>query len=298
MKFPSLAIPYCVLIICCSYNIGNAQCKTGEIKIPVIFEFKSAEYRLQEIYNSLDPKIQLAISEPIRPSSERILDGKLELDFCVYPISFSAVNSSFSGFFGPRKITISRRQMKSQNEMATIWMLDQDDPDWIIVQNAKWIPKANGSPTLDIEVLNPTNNNQSGVTLFLDFSKFPKLKACLRPTPSTGRVYVSLSFNKGKIIAKSTDPQFNDLVDRYADFYIDPCVGEGYLKMELGPTGQLAAKDSLRIRYTFDMKVSADKKLGGLRNWRFRLEHIFLFGSQKIRIIGERTFPSEILIKR
>lgn len=291
MRFPGLVIACCVFIVLCSYSTGRAQCeKVAPIKLPIIFEFKSGEFRLQEIYDSLDPRLQEPSGEMTRPHSERITDGKLELDFCV---SNLLAISSFSVFIGPRKIAISKRQMKHANEMAIVWMLNQDDPDWLIVRNAKWVSNADGSPTFDIEVQNFANSGHSGAYLSLDFSGIMGRLQCAFPEPRVARIYVSLSFNKGKLIARSTDPQFDDLIKREADLFVDVCSGTGRFTMALGSTGQLAGKDHLRVRYVFkNMRIETKKgEALNVKNFSFFLNH-------KIRISGDRVFPAEIRIAR
>ena len=149
----------CLLIVSTQVAASNRDCKVSKyddrdyIQIPIIFQFKNPRFRTDSIYNSLSPTLTApSTTAPRPPMAGKVIDGRLEVSFCVEGRTFEGTESrkfvvnlashSFTVVTRPiswieTTITGPRGRKLRQGTMASILFLEQPDPDWAILQTAR-----------------------------------------------------------------------------------------------------------------------------------------------------------------
>ena len=307
-----LAIAIGITSISFSTKASQAECilrEQGSIEIPLVFEFKKKEFRTKWIYNSLEPSLKLPnLSPPLTPVSSVVNNSKLELSFCLKAENLPKPNSKFKVNFASRSLTISARPIQwtnvvvnengqdikiKQGKMPTIQLIEQPDPDWVIVKQAQLLYSSKNLPRIDIEVHNFTKKPHSGFELKLDLF-FPPTSLCHWPDPIHKEIPVEIEFYKGNILISAGDLQFSELIRRKALVDGDPCLRGTSLKANFGNVGQLGAEEILRFRYVFNETGLELFKILDPLSGSGRHTGGYIIGAGQILITGERVYPSTI----
>lgn len=210
-----------LLVCCCVVKTSRGQCVKedsyqDEVAIKVIFEFKSAANRTDRIYKSLEPRLKPPKSYEERPSQENIVGDRLESLFCLAPSDVPPLNSPFLIYFGPRKYSINSRpttwretDFKDPNgkkfregTMSTIFLLNQPDPDWPVIQSSRVLQGAGEKKwLLEAIVDNKSDRPVALEELLIEASHpSPDNVACGGPDPGE-----ELTLSWSKVISREKD---------------------------------------------------------------------------------------------
>jgi hypothetical protein len=260
-----------------------------------LFEFKNDQTRVAWVYNSLHPRLILKGGAKIySPITSVIADGVLQLQFCLPWAEVSSLSSELKAAFGPRLFKVVARPVVWKSElvnyqnktikqgvMATIFLLKQADPDWLVVRRTAWLENQQGLPRIEVEVHNFSGSSHPGIALRMVASHYLGCGTAPIEPVRTEKVRITLAVDKSKLKVASEDPGFRELIVRQAKLVTRPCV-LSELQFELGRTGPLAGSEDLRIRYHFDRPLPPSFMV-------FR-------GQMTIEVKGDRVFPLSLLL--
>jgi hypothetical protein len=287
-----------IILSACFAISAQAQCKAGEVVIPIIYGFSGDEYKVAEIYNSLQPRLRMPNTWPITPSGRQIQNGALELQFCVSAKDIPHEGADFWTYFGPREMKLTVRPINTQNQrMSVVRILDQPNPDWVIIRYAKLVLDKNLYPILEVGTRNLSGTTHSGFELEIDLRQ---RILCIGGDVNSGDIPINFSFQAGKegegsVIVTSRDRQFSRAVRRVGKYSLR-CGEVSFLQAALGATGAMSASEDLTLQYTFDQKYTRGKK--AVRNITKPTVADFLhFEGKKLIVRGERVFPLEVTIE-
>jgi hypothetical protein len=229
-------------------SIGFAHdpvCKNGDWRIPVQYQFIDQSYQQDWIYYSLQPKLIVG-NEETSPTRTDAIDGALQVTFCA---TKTIVRSAFQVQFGPRKFLIAPRPIAPRTDSADsvtpVYLVNQPDPDWVIVRSRKEIAIVGATlPAFEIELMNFGKPRRGpNVTLFVTH---PPVSCAAPMSPVT--VPIEMVISGKRLSVASSDPEFpTDLVRRMTEIDLKGC--NGYrLTISLGTMGEIP-EGPFRIRY-------------------------------------------------
>lgn len=313
MKIRFFKLIYIILVSCGAVEIAYSQCANESftsdvVEIPVVFEFRNGESRVDWMYYALAPRLKISEGTERRAKNAINNAGRLEAKFCVKASDLPPQNSIIYFLFGARKLAASVRPITWHaapfgehhvGEMPTIMFLNQADPDWLVVQQATWSLNEKKYPRLDIEIFNFGNSTHPGVNVAFDFKWEPNVQ-CMTADIAFATVPVSIGINKGNVKIASGDPQSSELFNRQATI-ISSCGKHNFIG-ELGPTGAIEGKATLHIRYSFMQKASpitfSSIRIPNPRLSSFTVSDLYtLFSDRRIMVKGERVTPDSIEVK-
>lgn len=292
-------------------KVSRADCSIREndsIEIPINIQFKNPDFKTKWVYNSLEPSLRvLHKSYDLTPQSSTISNGRLEVIFCIDADDSSKLLPEFTVNLASRSLTIRSRPIKwekvttsksgidtesNQGKMTTINLLNQPDPDWIIIKKAELLYNSEGTPRIDVLVHNFTKESHSGFELKLywriDDDSYDIF--CVNyPGVITYEIPIEVEFGKEDISIASGDIQFQELIQRNASLGIG--CGGAILKANLGNIGQLPSENILRIRYVFNEIQTENIFLSTTEEEIFNAP-----GERQILITGDRVYPKTIKV--
>jgi len=284
-------------------NLASAQCVSNAsyqdtVKVTTTFQFKNPEFQANWIYYSLHPRLEGKWSYRKATSSE-LNGGGLTASFCIPVDELPQPNSKFKFFFGARMLEASLRPIEWQEtafvdsdgkkiregKMPIINFSYQPDPDWLVVTDTKWVFTNKGSRRMELQLYNFGNSIHPTVYLGLEASR-PPSAVCWDPGSTRyAEVPVFIRVEKGELKAASGDPQSPEPIARKAKLSLNNCSNSSFT-LELGPTGPIAGKQTLRIRYSFEKSSSTRHTPlypAPFDRWRTTLN-----------IWGDRVFPQSV----
>lgn len=301
MKTVVLFFVLSIVLLICLPRPTAAQCVgrhdyQDQVLIPVTFDFKNEQTRVAWIYESLHPRLMLTGSgRTYSPTASEVADGILQLRFCIPAKELPSPNSEFKVAFGLRSFTIAARPVVWKSEitnhwneriregvMASIYLLKQSDPDWLVIRRAALLETNRGLPRIEVELHNFSGSSHHGIALRMVGVHDNHCATIPTEPERREQVKVSLYVDKGKLEVASEDLGFGELIKREAKLVIRPC-SRSELDVELGRTGALAASQSLRIRYTFDREFPQSFRMFSKK--------------MSIEVKGDRVFPDRVRLE-
>lgn len=249
-----------IAVPCASYGQDHSEETCDDyyersIYLPISISFERANLRIEGIYRSLTPVLMIS-DQSYRPRDTTFdaISGTTTLHFCVLQASdYNGLNDRETEELddGTMRLGLSEyeisldettieewREETGTQTHAPIIVRDVSDPDWIIPLRADLQRGRNGLLFVDLRLYNPTGNGILGPEIAIELFK-PSVCSCSSPGQTfsmTTQIKLSTATEEQESTASvfATDAEFDDLIERDANYSSNACLGGAKLEIDLG----------------------------------------------------------------
>jgi hypothetical protein len=178
--------------------------------------------------------------------------GKRSLSIALRPVAWVSISETELRK-QPNVFLASDTKQIRYGRMPGIQVLEQPDPDWLVLNNAVGRVDTSGRPVFYLELYNPFAQGHPSINVALWFEG-PSTVSCISPgvyAPAL-EVQVTVGLDKQSATIATTDPRFDGPpIKRRAGLVREVCGKPPYFFAELGETGPLPP-GFITVRYVFD----------------------------------------------